>query len=278
MTTINSPRLYFISNGWIENDVALNVALHNQGTADFPNREAEWHRVPSISVLIQHPTLGWILIDTGSHDEAMEGRWPEKPQKGSPLIRTPDDLLGARLAQVGLKPADIDWLILTHLHLDHAGGLYHFANTKAGSRVVVHEVELRQALYEVFVHNDEFKNAYLRSDFVGLSGINFEPVYGDTELADDITLLFLPGHSAGLLGVMVHLANSGTFIFMSDAAYVAANYGPPVRQPGIVYDTVAFQASCEKVRWLERRYNAKVIFGHDPQQFATLRQSPEFYD
>src|SRR5215204_5612297 len=115
MAQNTTTRLYFISNGWIENDVALNVALHNQGTADNPHRAADWHRVPSISLLIQHPTLGWILVDTGSHEDAMDGRWPEAARKGSPLIRTPDDLLGARLGQVGLKPADIDWLVLTHL-------------------------------------------------------------------------------------------------------------------------------------------------------------------
>jgi N-acyl homoserine lactone hydrolase len=271
-------RVYFICNGYIENDVALNVLMHNQGTADEPNKPGEWHRVPSISMLISHPQLGWILADTGSHKDAMNGYWPEAARKNSPVFRNDEDYLEARLAQVGLKPGDIDWLILTHLHLDHAGELRLFSNTKAGRRVIVHEQELKQGLYELFVHNQTLVNAYLKPDFVGLDGIKFEPVTGDTPLADDLELLWLPGHTAGLLGVMVHLQNSGTIIFMSDAAYVSENYGPPSRLPGILHDSVAFKASIEKVRWLERRYNAKVIFGHDLKQFQTLKHSPEFYD
>lgn len=271
-------KLYFICNGYIENDVALNLLLHNQGTVDEPNKPAEWHRVPSISVLISHPKLGWILIDCGSHKDAMNGYWPEVAGKNSPLVRSPEDLLEARLSQLGLKPGDIDWLILTHLHLDHAGELHLFSNTKAGRRVIVHEQELKQGLFSVFVRNQELANAYLKSDFVGLPGIAYETVTGDTELADDLELLWLPGHTAGLIGVMARLENSGTFIFMSDAAYVSGNYGPPPRLPGILYDSVACLASIEKVRWLERRYNAKVIFGHDMEQFKGLKHSPEYYD
>jgi N-acyl homoserine lactone hydrolase len=271
-------RLYILSNGFIENDVALNLLLHNQATIDEPNKPAEWHRVPSICLLIEHPKLGWVLVDTGSSKDALNGGWPEAALKGSPPFRTEADLLEARLASVGVKPADIDWLVITHLHIDHAGGLELFSGTKAGSRVIVHEQELKQALYSVFVRNEAFSNAYWRRDFVGLPGIAFEPVQGDTELADDLTLLWLPGHTAGLLGVMLHLANTGTHIFMSDAAYVSGNYGPPARLPGILYDSVACLNSIERVRWLQRRYDATVLFGHDAEQFKTLKLAPEYYD
>jgi glyoxylase-like metal-dependent hydrolase (beta-lactamase superfamily II) len=271
-------KLYVLSNGWIENDVALNVLLANQATAADPHKPAGWHRVPSLSLLIEHPRLGWILVDTGSHPDALNGVWPTAALQGSPIFREPEDMLDARLAQVGLTPADIDWVILTHLHLDHAGGLRYFSGTKAGARVVCHEIELKQALYSVFKRNEPLVNAYLRADFVDVPGIMFETVEGDVELADDLHLLWLPGHTAGLLGFMLHLEHSGTIIYMSDAAYVAANYGPPARLPGILYDSVACLRSIERVRWLERRYNATVIFGHDPAQFATLKQSPAYYD
>jgi len=275
---METTKLYFISHGYLENDAALNVLMYTQATIDEPNKPAIWHRVPSIIVLISHPKLGWILVDTGSHPEAMNGRWPEAARKNAPLIRTAEDMLDARLAELRLTPADIDYVIASHLHIDHAGGLCLFQNTKAGKRVIVHEQELKQSLFDLFVHNQENVGAYLRSDFVGLDGIEFDPVAGDTELADDIQLLWLPGHTAGQLGVMVHLKNAGTFIFISDAAYNAINYGPPIRLPGILHDSTALVRSLERVRWLERRYDAKVIFGHDLAQFETLKKSPDYYD
>lgn len=272
-------KLYVLSMGYIENDVALNLLLHNQATVDDKNKPAQWHRVPSISLLISHPKLGWVLVDTGSHKEAMNGYWPESARRKTPLIRNDEDMLDARLAQLGLKPADIDLLILTHLHLDHAGSLNLFCGTRAGSRVIVHELELKQALYDTFVGEGEFENGYLRPDFAGLPGIAFDPVDGDVSLADDLELLWLPGHTPGTLGVMVHLENSGTVIYTSDAVNWELNFGPPIHLSAVFYDTAAMKKSIRRLHWLKRRYNARLIFGHDMKQFRELRLSPgQFYD
>lgn len=44
----------------------------------------------------------------------------------------------AAVAQAGLQPADIDWLILTHVHLDHAGGAGALMRKLPNARLVVH--------------------------------------------------------------------------------------------------------------------------------------------
>ena len=44
----------------------------------------------------------------------------------------------ACIAQAGLQPADIDWLILTHVHLDHAGGAGALMQQLPNARLVVH--------------------------------------------------------------------------------------------------------------------------------------------
>lgn len=44
----------------------------------------------------------------------------------------------AAVAQAGLQPADIDWLILTHVHLDHAGGAGALMRELPDARLVVH--------------------------------------------------------------------------------------------------------------------------------------------
>ena len=47
--------------------------------------------------------------------------------------------------------------------------------------------------------------------------------------------------------------------------------------PKIVYDSLGFQKSVEKLRRLQRKYNARIIFPHDLAQFETLEKCPIFY-
>ena len=91
-------------------------------------------------------------------------------------------------------------------------------------------------------------------------------------------VITLPGHTPGVLGLMVHLPNSGVMIFPQDCIYTAENYGPPIRYSGIMYDLAAYEQSIEKVRALAERYSARVIFAHDMDFFQTLKLAPQFYE
>ncbi len=274
-----STRLYVISLGFIENDIALNLLLHNQADSDDKYKKAEWHRVPSVCLLIMHPELGNILIDTGSHPQAMEGYWPEETMKKLPLIRTKEDMLDARLGELGLTVNDIDHIILTHLHLDHAGGLCYFSGTHAGQSVIVHAEEIKQALYDTFIGKGELVNGYMRPDFYGLEGIHFDPLLESTELSQDLELLWLPGHTAGTLGVLVHLQNTGTVLYTSDSVNWEANIYPETQLSASFHDSLEMKNSINKIRWIQKRYNAKLIYGHDMNQFKKLKLSPsQYYD
>ena len=63
--------------------------------------------------------IGYILFDTGCNPEGMAGAWPEAPSLRQPLmwLYAPEQQLLCRLAQLGLKPADISVVVLSHLHL-----------------------------------------------------------------------------------------------------------------------------------------------------------------
>ena len=77
---------------------------------------------------------------------------------------------------------------------------------------------------------------------------------------------------------MVETKNDGVLIFPSDAIYTKANYGPPAKMSAIVYDSLAFLESIEKVRGLAKKLNAKVMFPHDMEFFQTLKLAPRYYD
>jgi len=82
-------------------------------------------------------------VDTGSHPEAGEGYWP------APLYETfehrdaADHPLPADLERAGYALDDVDAVVQTHLHVDHAGGLHNFAGTDVP--VYVHKEELKFA-------------------------------------------------------------------------------------------------------------------------------------
>lgn len=270
-------RLYVLSLGFIENDVALNYYLPHQATVDDKNKPAQWNRVPSWALLIDHPKLGWVLIDSGSHPDAMDGYWPEEVTRDIVLVREEHHMLEAQLSALGLAPSDINYVIMSHLHLDHAGNLHLFSGTEAGERVIVQESELKQALFDTCSGEGTMRNGYHRPDFLDVPGIRFEIVNGDLELAPDLKLISLPGHSAGLLGALIHLEKAGSFVFTSDAVNWAPNLGPPLHISGVFYDTVEMVKSMRRVKWLMERYDAQPVFGHDPGQIGSLLQAPDGY-
>ena len=133
-------KMYIQSHGHCENDAAVNLALANVATVDNKHSVSEWRvDIPSLTVLIEHEDVGWILYDTTSHPDCLRGHWPQRLAKLVPHYMEQEDTLEAKLAQHGLRASDIDILILSHLHMDHSGNLFLFQNTKAGKSIYVHE-------------------------------------------------------------------------------------------------------------------------------------------
>ena len=63
-----------------------------------------------------------------------------------------------------------------------------------------------------------------------------------------------------------------------DSIYTKVIYGPPARPSALMYDKGKYFASIEKVRELESRYQADVIFSHDKDHFKTIKKAPEYYE
>lgn len=59
--------------------------------------------------------------------------------------------------------------------------------------------------------------------------------------------------------------------------YTERNFGPPAVRSGLVYSEEMFYESVEKVRDLQAKYDAKIIYGHDSAQRKTLRIAPDYY-
>jgi N-acyl homoserine lactone hydrolase len=234
-------------------------------TRDNPAKPAVWTDCPTHAVLVDHPD-GRILWDT-SCPRDWEQRWaPTGLHDFFPYDGVKEDeYLDARLAQLNLTPQDIDIVVMSHLHFDHAGNLKTFAN--AGTRVMCNDKEYEFATG----FSGPFQGAHVKTDY---EGVKFETVSGDTELFPGITLLETPGHTPGTMSLQLDLADSGPMIFTSDAVYMKASYGPPAMGAAIVWDNQAWLRSVEKIRNIAERIDATVVFGHDPDQIHELRIAP----
>ena len=268
-------RFYILDNGYMEVDKSQLLANATLGTVDDKNPPALWIQIPSYCVLIKSPEKGWILFDTGCHPDGMNGRWSPMSVKVAPYYCNEDQLLVNQLKSIGLKPEDIGTVVLSHYHVDHAGGLYLFKDT---AEVYVNKDDFMNALY--IVHASQDPNASGGTCKADVT----EPVQKyrflgnrDYEIAPGVKLLYTPGHSAGLMALLLHLEED-TYLFPVDSLHMAENYGPPARLSSIIADSVACHASIEKIRELERLYNAKMFFPHDIKQFRTFKLAPEYYE
>jgi len=270
-------KVFIQPHGYIENDLAWNIWNPQLATKNNKEVKSKWMAFPTFSVLIEHSQKGWILYDTGPHPDALKNRLPDETRNHFLYLAGKEDFLKNRLQTLNLGVQDIKTVVISHLHWDHVGGLYLFARTPTGTEVLVGEEDLKQALFLTHVSQQNFVDGYFKDDFE-FPGIAYQPIQDDIEIADGIEIINLGGHTPQILGLVVHLEQTGTIIFTSDAIVMRENFGPPPRLPGIIYDSRAFYKTVEKVRKIKNKYNAKIIHPHDPEQFSTLRISPAYYD
>lgn len=270
-------KLYVLDNGQLTLDYAWLMLNPKPGTVDNKHPQADWVTVPTYTVLIEHPQLGYVLFDGTCHPE-WEDRWPDALQAVFPYVAEEKQYLPQQLEDLNLKMSDIDIVVISHLHVDHCGCLDFFRGTKAGQRgIIVHDKELGHALKVTHTGPADFAGAWAKIEF-DMPNLNYELMLGPhLELAPDLHLYHWPGHTPGLIGMVAHTEHSGTFIFTSDAAYLERNL-KEFALSGIVYDTLAYFDSLNQIKQLSRKYDATMGYGHDLEAFQALKKAPEYYE
>lgn len=200
---------------------------------------------PYFLFVVEHPR-GRVLFDAGMHP-----RW-EHDRSGRIEV-APGDGVIACLARLRLGPREIDHVVVSHLHYDHAGGLAQVAHAP----VWVQADELRfaraPAVYQRELYDPE--------DFE--HGLQWHELDGGHDLFGDgsVTLLPTPGHTPGHQALCVELP-SGLHVLGADATYLDAKMRAR-RLPGIVWNPDAMVASWLELEELERTRSARLIFTHD---------------
>jgi glyoxylase-like metal-dependent hydrolase (beta-lactamase superfamily II) len=103
--------------------------------------DRDWtETLPIYAFAIEHPE-GVIVVDTGEDARASAPGYFAGWHPGLRAFReqvAPEQEIGPQLQRLGIQPGDVRWVVLTHLHTDHAGGLHHFPDNE----IVVTRTEL----------------------------------------------------------------------------------------------------------------------------------------
>ena len=230
--------------------------------------KTETIELPVTCYLIRHEQ-GNILFDTGCHPsvaENAEDRWGSMAKVMVP-INAPHDNLITQLDSVGLKPDDIDVVINSHFHSDHCGCNEFFKR----ATIFCHLFELEAAQAE-----DGLQKGYIPKDWKQTNEI--KTITGQYDLLgnEKVVLLPLPGHTAGMIGAMVNLDKDGSFLLASDAVPMKANLDLELN-PKNTWNADQSLASMSEVKRIQAG-GAQVLFGHDDEQWQSMRKGAAFYE
>ncbi|SFV45689.1 Hypothetical protein SSCIU_02530 [Mammaliicoccus sciuri] len=233
---------------------------------------------PIYTVFIDHPEAK-ILFDTACNPNSMgeNGRWINQTQKAFPYTADESCYLPNRLEQINVDPSEVDYVVASHLHLDHAGCLEYFTN----ATVIVHDDELNGTM-QTYARNQK-AGAYIWADIDAwikndLTWKTIKPYEDNLEIVKGVKVLnFGSGHAWGMIGLEVETQELGTLILASDAIYTAESMGDILKPPGILYDSIGWARSVEKIKKLAKEKNAQIWFGHDGNQFEGFRKSTDGY-
>ena len=270
-------KLYILDNGWETLDKSFFVAGANAGVDSNKNPTNQWVDIPIQAYLIKHED-GYILFDTGC-DPDWKTNWPAFIPEQSPYYATEDQLFMNRLKQLGVSASDIKYVVISHLHVDHAGNLYQFKNAE----VFVNENEFLYTLKGYVTGRDMDVHVPVDIQRFIDAKLNWHLLPNEVKeypLAAGVTLLnFGSGHSFGMVGMKVELKKAGNFLIVADAIYFEENIKPEIKVPGILYDSLGYKKTAEYIVAYAKANNCKILYGHDMAQFKTMVTSQNgFYE
>ena len=175
-------------------------------------------QIPVGFFVIKHPK-GNVLFDTGNNDRIIKdpSYWGASFNALKP-VNTPDVAIDTQLGKIGLKPDDIKYVVVSHLHLDHGGNVGKFPN----STIVVQKDEIQNA----FRPKAGTGGPYMIGDFLPLRAENKDypnavkmlQLEGDLDLFGDGTLMVKRwvAHTPGSQMMTVRPKHTGLIILTGD--------------------------------------------------------------
>jgi glyoxylase-like metal-dependent hydrolase (beta-lactamase superfamily II) len=228
--------------------------------------------LPILAWLIEHPE-GPIVVDTGETARATEPRYFTP---GHPYFRLglreevrPDEEIGPQLRRLGIAPDDVRWVVITHFHTDHAGGLAHFRDKQVvTSRRAFHEARGLAGKLRGFLPQ-HWPDGFAPT-LVDFESGAFGPFPASTRLteAGDIHLVPTPGHTGGHVSVAVE--DGETVVFLAGDASYTQRLMFDGRSDGVAPKPAQAVQTLALVQRLVAERPTVYLPSHDPESAARL--------
>ncbi|KAM5344002.1 hypothetical protein ACJ41O_012539 [Fusarium nematophilum] len=251
----------------------------------------EWTPWLPIGVFLIKHVDGPILIDTGASPQCMEpGYFPTVSYLASVLNRLqvePEDGIVSQMAKLGVGPTDLQAVVLTHLHHDHAGGLKDIVEAAPNVPVYIStthwEAFGKHPTYAAFqgcASNHWPKEFNLR--LLTFGGEPIGPWTRSESITTDgrIVAVETPGHVPGHISVVAKNSSgdpdaADTYFITGDATYSLEllEKGEP---DGINQDPMVAFESLQLIKEFSRQGKVVVLPSHDVDTPALLRERKRY--
>ncbi len=213
--------------------------------------------------LIQHGS-DYLLWDTGL-PSAIKGK-PLDPELA--MDATVTRTIKEQLATLGIDPAKITHVAVSHYHFDHSGQLAEFP----GAKLIVGKGDWTVLTTDPAAFGADpkpFAHWISGGGKVDVAATD-KDVFGD----GTVIMLRLPGHTPGHSGLLVRLKGKGPILLTGDLAHFTENYATN-GVPTFNVNRAETLASLDRFKKLADNLKATVIIQHEPADIAKLPAFPQ---
>jgi glyoxylase-like metal-dependent hydrolase (beta-lactamase superfamily II) len=248
-------------------------------------RKTSFH---AVWALFDLPDVGFVLFDTGyaSYFHTATDPFPQRLYRWVTPVHVRESETAATILHArGVSPDDIRYVVLSHFHADHIGGLRDFPKAQfICSRSALEQVRalsgfgaVSKGILHALLPEDAFARMVAIEDIADRTWVN---AYGMTEFrlfgTDALSMVLLPGHARGMLG-FIHRQPDRTLFYGTDASWSYDTYAKrilPLKIVKLFIDSWdEHVATLDSIRDFEREEpNCTVLFTHCERTLSHLAQ------